>query len=126
MIGHGYTRSSYDSCVYYKQLADDTFVYLLLYVDDMLIIDKSMLEINTLKSLLGDEFEMKDLGAAKNILGMEIHRDRKVGKLYLPQKKYNEKVLEHFGMHNSKQMSTPLGAHFRLSVALALHSEEEE
>jgi hypothetical protein len=74
MIGHGYTRSSYDSYVYYRQLADSSFVYLLLYVDDMLITAKSMFEIKRLKSLLGDEFEMKDLGAAKKILGMEIHR----------------------------------------------------
>jgi hypothetical protein len=75
------------------QLANDSFVYLLLYVDDMLIAAKSMLEIKRLKSLLGDEFEMKDLGVVKKILGMEIHRDRKVGKLYLSQKKYIEKVL---------------------------------
>jgi hypothetical protein len=96
MIGHGYTRSSYDSCVYYRQLANGSFVYLLLYVDDMLIATKSMLEIKRLKSLLGYEFEMKDLGAMKKILGMEIHRDRKAGKLYLSQKKYFEKVLERF------------------------------
>jgi hypothetical protein len=83
MIGHGYTRSSYDSCVYYRQLVDGSFFYLLLYVDDMLIAAKSMLEIKRLKSLLGDEIEMKDLSAVKKILGMEIHRDRKVGKLYL-------------------------------------------
>ena len=93
----------------------------------MLIAAKSMLEIKRLKSLLGDEFEMKDLGAAKKILGMEeIHRDRKAGKLYLSQKKYIEKVLERFGMHNSKPVSTPLGAHFRLSAASAPQSEEEQ
>jgi hypothetical protein len=85
-----------------------------------------MLKIKRLKSLLGDEFEMKDLGAVKKILGIEIHMDRKVGKLYLPQKKYIEKVLERFGMHNSKPMSTPLGAHFRLSAALVPQSKEEE
>jgi hypothetical protein len=65
MIGHGYTKSSYDSYVYYRQLADGSFVYLLLYVDDMLIVAKSMLEIKRLKSLLGDEFEMKDFGCCE-------------------------------------------------------------
>jgi hypothetical protein len=93
MIGHGYTRSSYDRCVYYRQLTDGSFVYLLLYVDDMLIAAKSMLKIKRLKSLLGDEFEMKDLGVAKKILGMEIHRDRKAGKLYLSQKNTLRKYL---------------------------------
>jgi hypothetical protein len=112
--------------VYYRQLLDGSFVYLLLYVDDMLIAAKNMLEIKKLKSLLSDEFEIKDLGAAKKILGMEIHRDRKAGKLYLSQKKYIEKILEHFGMQNSKSVSTPLATHFRLSTALAPQSEEEE
>jgi hypothetical protein len=83
MVGHDYTRSSHDSCVYYRQLSDGSFVYLLFYVDDMLITAKSMLEIKRLKSLLSDEFEMMDLGAAKKIIGMEFHRDRKAKKLYL-------------------------------------------
>jgi hypothetical protein len=36
----------------------------------MLIAAKSRKEITTLKRLLSSEFEMKDLGAAKKILGM--------------------------------------------------------
>ena len=37
---------------------------------------------------------MKDLGAAKKKMGMEIHRDQKASKLFLSQKTYIEKVLE--------------------------------
>jgi hypothetical protein len=105
MVGHGYTRISHDSCMYYMQLSDGSFVYLLLYMNDMLIATKSMLEIKRLKFLLSEEFEMKDLGATKKILRMEIHRNRKAGKLYLSQKKYIEKVVERFGMKNSKPVS---------------------
>jgi hypothetical protein len=83
MVGHGYTRSSYDNCVYYRKLSDGSFIYLLLYVDDMLIAAKSMLDVKRLKSLLSDEFEMKNLGAVKKILRMEIQRKRNAGKLYL-------------------------------------------
>ena len=79
MTGHGYNRSDYDSCVYHRQMSDGEFIYLLLYVDDMLIASKSISEVNSLKKQLGSEFEMKDLGAAKKILGMEIHQDRKLG-----------------------------------------------
>ena len=68
---------------------------------------------------------MKDLGAVKKILGMEIPRDQKVRKLYLSQKKYIEKVLERFGMQGSKLASTPLVAHFKLSNALLPQTEEE-
>jgi len=38
MVEHCYSKSSYDNCVYHKQLSDSLFVYLLLYVDDMLIV----------------------------------------------------------------------------------------
>ena len=65
MIGHGYSKSGYDSCVYHRMLLDDSFVYLLLYVDDMLIATKNLIKINRLKTQLRGEFEMKDLSAAK-------------------------------------------------------------
>ena len=61
------------------------FIILVLYVDDMLVERKSMVEINRLKVDLSRKFDMKDLGATKQILGMEIHRDIKNGKLWLSQ-----------------------------------------
>ncbi|KAL5766903.1 hypothetical protein ACOSP7_017520 [Xanthoceras sorbifolium] len=125
MVGHGYSRSQYDSCVYFRKLKDGSFVYLLLYVDDMLIAAKDMFELNKLKSELSGEFEMKDLGAAKKILGMEIRRDKAAGKLYLIQKSFVEKVLERFGMKNAKPVSTPLAAHFKLSAAMSPQSDND-
>ena len=68
---------------------------------------------------------MKDLGVAKKILGMEIQRDRKVGKLYLSQGHYLEKVLGIFSMDNCKAISTPLTAHFRLSSECRPQSDED-
>ena len=50
MIDHGYSRSDYDSCVYHKRFHDGSSVYLLLYVDDMLIASKNKFEIQKLKS----------------------------------------------------------------------------
>jgi hypothetical protein len=82
---------------------------LLLYVDDMLIATKSMKEITASKV---SEFDMKDLGAAKKIIGMEIVKDRKSRLLYLSQKNYIEKVLRHFNMQNAKLVSTLLAPHF--------------
>ena len=79
MLSIGYLRSAYDACVYYQKLADGSFIYLLLYVDDMLVASRDIAEINKLKVQLSSEFEMKDLGAAKKILRMEIHRIAKEG-----------------------------------------------
>jgi hypothetical protein len=81
MIKIGYRRCEYDCCVYVKSLDDGSFIFLLLYVDDMLIAAKSIVEVNKLKVLLSKEFDMKDLGATKKILGMEIRRDRDAKKL---------------------------------------------
>ena len=56
---------------------------LLLYVDDMLIVGSNMHDINAFNRKLTSIFAMKDLGAAKQILGMHITRDIKNQKLIL-------------------------------------------
>ena len=114
MIQIGYRRCEYDCCVYVKSLNDSSFIFLLLYVDDMLIAVKNMHDVLGLKALLSQEFDMKDLGAAKKILGMEIHRDTGSRKLWLSQQSYAEKVLVRFGMSKAKPVSTPLANHFKL------------
>jgi hypothetical protein len=48
----------------------------------MLVASKSMFEINRLAQFVRT-FDMKDLGVAKQTLGMEIHKDRKYGKPWL-------------------------------------------
>jgi len=68
---------------------------------------------------------MKDLGAAKKILRMEIHRDRKGGKLYLSQERYLEKVLSRFNMGDCNAVSTPLAAHFKLSAECCPQTKED-
>lgn len=85
VISKGFNRSSYDCCVYFKKEGSINFIYLLLYVDDMLIASSDMNAINSLKKSLNSEFEMKDLGAAKRILGMEIDRDWSMGLLHVKQ-----------------------------------------
>lgn len=47
-----------------------------------------MNQIDILKEQLNGEFEMKDLGLAKKILGIELIKNRKKGALFLTQKKY--------------------------------------
>jgi len=87
---------------------DGSHIYLLLNVEDMLITSQNLLAIQKLKSLLSNEFEMKDIGAAKKIWGMEIKRDRVQKKFFLCQKEYIQKVLNHFGMASTKSLCTPL------------------
>ncbi|KAE8709887.1 Tubulin beta-2 chain [Hibiscus syriacus] len=121
-----YTRSKYDHCVYLQKLKDGSFIYLLLYVDDMLITSKSQKEIEKLKAQLNQEFEIKDLGETKKILGMEISKDRQRGELCLTQKQYLRKVLQCFGMNeNTKHISIPLASHLKLSSQSSPKTNEE-
>ena len=64
------------------------FVYLLLYVDDMLIVGTSMEVINSVKGKLSQKFEMKDLGESTPILGIRIFRDNSIGMLKLSREDY--------------------------------------
>jgi len=69
--GERYTRSHYNPCVYYNKLLEGEYIYLLLYVDDIIIASKSKFAIDKLKKNLSSEFEMKDLGEAKKVLGID-------------------------------------------------------
>lgn len=114
MMEQKYERSEYDPCVYMKGSSVSDIVYLLLYVDDMLIASKQPRTVQRLKEQLSQEFEMKDLGPARRILGMDIYRDRIRGVLKLSQGDYLTKVLKTFGMSDCRAVSTPLGSQFKL------------
>ena len=102
------------------------FIILLLYVDVMLIIVKDVSKIDNLKRELSKSFAMKDLGSAKQILGMKISLDKKTGKLWLSQEAYVEKVLEIFNMNKIKSICSPLASHFKLSSEHCSTSEKEK
>jgi hypothetical protein len=67
-------RSMADHCVYSKKVGNH-FIYVVLYVDDMLLVGNNMDVIKEVKSQLSSKFDMEDLGAANFIMGMEIKRD---------------------------------------------------
>ena len=125
MVGHGYQRTAADYCVYFKRYPGEKFIILLLYVDDMLIVGQDRAQISKLKEELAESFEMKDLGPAKQILGMEITRDRKNRRLWLSQERYVERILERFNMKEAKPVTTPLGGHCKLSKSSCPSTEEE-
>ncbi|GJZ78949.1 retrovirus-related pol polyprotein from transposon TNT 1-94, partial [Tanacetum coccineum] len=96
--------------------APGEYIYLLLYVDDMLIACKSKAEIGSTKSLLKKEFDMKEPGEAKKILGMEIIRDRSLKILRVSQPGYVSNILNNFRIDNGKSLKMPLGGYFKLSL----------
>ncbi|KAL2624407.1 hypothetical protein R1flu_008652 [Riccia fluitans] len=115
MKSQRFIRSMEDPCVYLKQVSNEVFglIILVLYVDDMLIAAKDKSEVVKVKTRFSAEFSMKDLGPTKRILGMEIHKDVKGGRLWLTQGNYARKVLERFNMLDAKLVGTPLANHFK-------------
>lgn len=110
-----FNKSEHDPCVYTRQVLVADYVYFLLYVDDMLIAAREMSEVKFLKDQLSSEFEMKNLGVAMRILGMDIERDRTQGILKLSQSEYLKKVITTLRMEDTKLSNTPIGAHFKLA-----------
>ena len=108
-----YKKTSSDHCIFVQKSFDNDFIILLWYVDDMLIVGKNTSKIDELKKELCKSFSMKDLGHAKQILGMKITRLRDKRKIYLSQKKYIERVQENINMKNAKLVSTPLAGHMK-------------
>jgi hypothetical protein len=80
MLGLGFKRSKEDHYVYFK-LFGDHLIYLVLYVDDMLLIGNNKEIIQIVKTRISSKFDMKDLSASNFILGMEIKRDWEKRKL---------------------------------------------
>ena len=72
MMSQEYKRTFADPYVYVRRIPDDKFIILLLYVDDMLIVGQDVDMIQKLKMEFSKTIDMKDLGTAKSILGMEI------------------------------------------------------
>jgi hypothetical protein len=79
-----------------------------LYVDDILLASSDKRMLHETKGFLSSNFDMKDLGEASYVLGIEIHRDRTKGVLGLSQKAYIEKMLKRFNMDKSKATPVPL------------------
>ena len=121
----GFKRCEVDHCCYVNKFFENSYIILLLYVNDMLIAGSSIEEINNLKKQSSKQFAKKDLGAAKQILGMRIIRDKTNGTLKHSQAEYVKKILSRFNMNEAKLVSIPLGSHFRLSKEQSPKTKEE-
>eukprot|EP00253_Pinus_taeda_P017285 PITA_17285 len=123
--GLSFTRSKADHCVYFK-LIGDRVIYMVLHVDDMLLVGNDKEIIQDLKTHLSSKFDMKDLGVVNYILGMEIKRDWIKRKLWLNQRKYVETILQRFNMQDSKPMKVPIPVGVKLSAEQCPKTQEEE
>ena len=90
-------------------------LFIAVYVDDILIFGKNRNEIQKVKNVLQQNFDMTDMGKAHIYLGMQITRDRLQNTIYLDQQKYIKVVLERFNMADCNAVSTPMETGLKLS-----------
>ena len=96
----------------YTKCTNRECVIIALYVDDMLIFGISLDTIHNTKRFLASQFDMKDMGETKVILGVKIIKmgDSRM----LSQEHYVEKILKRFGHFDAKPTSTPYKANTHL------------
>ncbi|KAI0530737.1 hypothetical protein KFK09_000285 [Dendrobium nobile] len=105
------------SLLIYK--TDSVRMYILIYVDDILLTGNSQTEVSRLLRNLQQRFQMRDLGSLNHFLGIQA-----VPKSYgilLHQQAYANRILEQAGMINAKPVSTPA----QIKTVLTTMSEAE-
>ena len=100
-------------------------MFLILYVDDILLIGNDVSMLNSVKESLNGKFSVKDLGEAVYILGIKIYRDRSRRLLRLSLSTYIDKVLKRFNMSEAKKGFLPLPHGIRLSETQSPSTSDE-
>nr|GEZ09709.1 retrotransposon protein, putative, Ty1-copia subclass [Tanacetum cinerariifolium] len=90
-------------------------IFLILYVDDIILMGNHIPSLQEVKTYLGKCFSMKDLGEATFILGIKIYKDRLRRLIRLSQNAYLDKILKRYRMDNSKCGSIPMQVDLHLS-----------
>ena len=82
-------------------------MFLILYIDDILLNGNEIEKLSEVKIWQAEQFQIKDLGEASYVLGIQIIRDRKNKLLALSEASYIDKALARFAMQNTKKSFLP-------------------
>ncbi|XP_030479071.1 uncharacterized mitochondrial protein AtMg00810-like [Cannabis sativa] len=100
-----------DSSLFVK-IKEAKIAIVLVYIDDLIIIEDDDVEICQTKENLSVRFQVKELGELKHFLGFEVDQTKEG--LFLCQQKYAKDLLQRFGMLECKPISTPMEANVKL------------
>jgi hypothetical protein len=103
----GFKENEEDNYIYAK-FRSGKFIFLILYMDDILLATSNVSLLLETKRFLSSNFDMNDLDEASLVLGIKIHQDRRNGVLGLSQKAYLENVLKKFSMHACNHTPAPI------------------
>nr|GEW14734.1 hypothetical protein [Tanacetum cinerariifolium] len=109
----------------YQKASESNVTFLILYVDDIIIMENHIPSLQSVKSYLGKCFAMKYLGEAIFILGIKIYRDRSKQLIRLSQSAYMDKILKKYRMDNSKRGNIPMQENLDLNKTQGASTPEE-
>lgn len=112
-----YKKSDFEPCLFIKSKSNKNITIVALYVDDFFLFSNDIREVEYLKKELSLKFEIKDLGQAKQVLGMRISYDKNKGEIRLDQEQYIDQLLRKFNLLESKTASTPMEVNLKLDRA---------
>lgn len=112
----GYRAVDADACLFVKETEKDT-VWLLVYVDDILLAAKHLATIVAEKAALAGVFDIHDMGKVCRHLGMDITRDLEAGTLTLSQKRMAVEVVAKYGLSDANGRVLPLQTSTKLEPA---------
>ena len=115
MKEYGFKQVMTNHTLFYKRDGDD-ITLLIVYVDDMIVIDSNSTKIEKLWSYLAKEFEMKGLGALKYFVGIEVFWSKQG--LFLSQRKYTLDLLVETGNSFCELVDTSIEINHGLSIYL--------
>src|SRR3954466_7986257 len=98
----GFVQTFGEACIY-KKMSGSSVAFLILYVDDILLVGNDVEFLDSIKGYLNKSFSMKDLGEAAYILGIKIYRDRSRRLIGLSQNTYLDKVLKKLKMNQTNK-----------------------
>lgn len=125
MMTLNFVRSQNEYCIYYK-ISGCSKIFVLIYVDDLLIAGSDEKEVDDLKVTLNQHFKMKDLGGISYFLGMHITQNVLKNEIIINQTLYLKKMLKIFKMENCKPCNTPMEPNFRHDDLKRKNSESIE
>ena len=125
VASYGFVENKVDQCIYCK-VSGRKLIFLILYVDDILLASSDLGLLHETKRMLSKNFDMEDLGEASFVLGIEIHRNRSCRLLGLSQRAYVDRILERFNMQQCKPGIAPVCKGDKLSLSQCLHSDIEK
>lgn len=119
MLALGFIQSKQEPCLYQKHLKHNKRLVVVIYVDDIFVFGNCEREKQKLKSGLLEKFKVKDLGAARHVLGMRLRRDKDV--IYLDQEQFILNVINDFNMIDAKPVNTPMEVGIKLEKSVDSH-----